>query len=288
MKFEQLQHFVQVCESGSFFAAAEKTYISRQALSKSIASLERELGTALFIRSVNGVQLSDVGEFAYHYARPLVTAYEQFQTDIANKIGLECRSLRLNLFSSHMYLFPASALESFDIPLHISELPPPLDLEKIRFNDLDASLLVGCLHDLDLDSIVIKAYKRVALVPVHHRLASKQVITFEDLEGESLSICMNHRDYDRFSALINQKGIQVNGKFISETNFMYELCSTSNRIGFNLDFIADNLAPKYKDLIAIPFEDPEFPLYLSLVFSRQTSHRAILQKLAAYIRQIIE
>ena len=48
-----LQAFVAVCETGSMTAAARRLGLSQSAVSQSIASLEREQGTALFDRDPN-------------------------------------------------------------------------------------------------------------------------------------------------------------------------------------------------------------------------------------------
>ena len=48
MELRQLQYFMQICESGSILKAANNLYITQQAVSKSIAALERELRASLF------------------------------------------------------------------------------------------------------------------------------------------------------------------------------------------------------------------------------------------------
>lgn len=55
MELRQLQYFMQICESGSILKAANNLYITQQAVSKSIAALERELGASLFYRTAKGV-----------------------------------------------------------------------------------------------------------------------------------------------------------------------------------------------------------------------------------------
>ena len=48
MELRQLQYFLMVAQEQSFAKAAKKTYVSQQALSKSVLSLEQELGVPLF------------------------------------------------------------------------------------------------------------------------------------------------------------------------------------------------------------------------------------------------
>lgn len=61
MEIQQLRYFVRAAHAASFNEAAESLFISRQALSRSIASLEAELGYALFDRLPVGTKLTPAG-----------------------------------------------------------------------------------------------------------------------------------------------------------------------------------------------------------------------------------
>lgn len=62
MNTTQLECFVQVAHSLSFRRAAEELHLSQPTVSKQVASLERELGGALFMRSTRQVLLTQRGE----------------------------------------------------------------------------------------------------------------------------------------------------------------------------------------------------------------------------------
>ena len=70
--------FYELCKYKSFSATAKQTYMSQSAISKSIKKLEEELGTQLFIRKQNGVDLTEKGEellfFVEQSFNSLVTA----------------------------------------------------------------------------------------------------------------------------------------------------------------------------------------------------------------------
>lgn len=59
MRLEQLEYLIEIQKNTSLSAAAQKLHISSQALSKSISSLEDELGYALLNRTYKGVQLTE-------------------------------------------------------------------------------------------------------------------------------------------------------------------------------------------------------------------------------------
>ena len=56
------KNFYEVAKSGSITKAAENSYISQSAISKSIKKLESELNVQLFYRETNGVRLTDKGK----------------------------------------------------------------------------------------------------------------------------------------------------------------------------------------------------------------------------------
>lgn len=62
MNTAQLECFVQVALSLSFRRAAEELHLSQPTVSKQVASLERDLGGALFVRSTRQVLLTQLGE----------------------------------------------------------------------------------------------------------------------------------------------------------------------------------------------------------------------------------
>ncbi len=72
MIFQQLQNFVVVAECGSINRAAERLFISQQALRASINSLEQKLGFALLVRSSRGAQLTAAGQAVLEDARSIL------------------------------------------------------------------------------------------------------------------------------------------------------------------------------------------------------------------------
>ena len=62
MNFQHMKYAVAIAEKGSLSAAAEALYIPQPNLSRIIRQLEKEIGTALFVRSAKGMTLTPQGE----------------------------------------------------------------------------------------------------------------------------------------------------------------------------------------------------------------------------------
>jgi DNA-binding transcriptional LysR family regulator len=73
MDLRELRHFLAVAETRSFRRAAEALHLTQPAISKSIRSLETELGVQLFDRYREGVILTAVGEILLTHAKLIST-----------------------------------------------------------------------------------------------------------------------------------------------------------------------------------------------------------------------
>src|SRR5581483_994376 len=78
-----LASFLAVAETRTVSAAAKLLHASQPAVSAHIQSLERQLGTALFRRSVRGMELSDTGRRLVDHARRI----QRLVDDVAADLG---------------------------------------------------------------------------------------------------------------------------------------------------------------------------------------------------------
>lgn len=82
MNFKQLQHFVVLAESGNVHRGSTKLNISQPALSKSIRTLEADLGVVLFERLSTGVRLTPAGQWLLSRSFSVLSDIQQLRTEI--------------------------------------------------------------------------------------------------------------------------------------------------------------------------------------------------------------
>jgi len=87
MDISALQAFLAVAESGSFSRAAERIYLTQPAISKRIATLEKELDARLFDRIGRGIHLTPAGEALLTRARSVLKELEDVKRGITNLSG---------------------------------------------------------------------------------------------------------------------------------------------------------------------------------------------------------
>src|SRR5262245_25133567 len=68
MDLRELRYFIAAYEERSVTAASRRSFVSQPSVSAAIASLESELGAALFVRHKKGVSPTAAGERLYPVA----------------------------------------------------------------------------------------------------------------------------------------------------------------------------------------------------------------------------
>lgn len=82
MNSKLLEYFLRAAELGSINKAAVDLRLSQPALSRNIALLEHEMGSALFVRGRGGVSLTEAGKLLYEQSRPLLRQFTLLKEQI--------------------------------------------------------------------------------------------------------------------------------------------------------------------------------------------------------------
>lgn len=196
MTIQQLKSFLAVCEEMNYTRAAQKCYISRQALRQNISSLEDELCSMLFINTSNRISLTNTGLKLYREALPIVQSFDRLEesmlADIKNKTEL---SIGVSYALVPDYLPSLSEhLERF--ALHHRRL----ELKVFNLNNDDVAPLVlsgkidcGLVMDLGTSApgtkrTELSLHKCALLAPSGNRFSSAESINPQELAGEHLCL----------------------------------------------------------------------------------------------------
>lgn len=133
MKIEQLRDMVAIVEQGSLRAAARHLGVQQPALTKSIRSLERELGVPLFERDPRGMMLTASGRLLHLRASAIVNEMRRAKDEISQAGGDEEGTLVAGL----------------SIMPHVGLLPHALPAFKQRYPRVRIKLIEGLFPDLE-------------------------------------------------------------------------------------------------------------------------------------------
>lgn len=90
LKIESLYYFTVLADAGSFTAAAERLFMTQQALSRQIALLEQALGKPLIHRNQGqGQRLTPAGELLRAEAQPLLARFAALEAHLEQEASQE-------------------------------------------------------------------------------------------------------------------------------------------------------------------------------------------------------
>jgi DNA-binding transcriptional LysR family regulator len=189
----QLRYFVEIADSGSFSAAAERLFVAQSALSRQIKELETQLQTPLFERTARQPRLTAAGEAFYPRARNLLSELLK-AGEMATQVGHgKLGTLRLSHsstvpMSGHLLKAISTWLERCPgVSMDIVKLSSEAQLEEIAEGRLEVGLLrLPVLRQREGVRVVPLYNEQLVLaVPPDHALArSNAPVELEQLKDE--------------------------------------------------------------------------------------------------------
>lgn len=127
MKLNQLRDMVAIVERGSLRAAARHLELAQSALTRSIRTLERELGTTLFEREARGMVLTPLGRLFYQRASSVVNELRRAREELEQTSGD----------------LQGTVVAGLSIMPHVGMLPSALPAFRKRFPKVKLKIIEG-------------------------------------------------------------------------------------------------------------------------------------------------
>lgn len=228
MTLQQLKYLLEVARQGSINKAAKSLFVSQPSISRSISELEKELGITLFVRTNEGVSLSEEGKEFLHYAKRVVKhadiLEEKFISDKDSKqhfyvstqhyaLGLLSFAELIKQFGSEAYDFRFRETEVQNIIDDVRELRSEVGIVYVNRSN-ERSLRERFLeNNLEFNELC-RATPRI-LVSSRNPLAQRDKVALNDLwDYPYVSYMQDELNAFSFSeeilsAIINKKSIKV-------------------------------------------------------------------------------
>ena len=239
MEFRNLEYFLIICETGSLNAAAKKLFISQQALSKSLDSMEREIGQPLFLRSPRGLRLTEAGNLLRSEAREIMRQHEHMMDRLDNLKRPEEYTLKIAFYSGMLSQLDSNFVQGFMLshPNVRLQMFSYLDASQTRESanyDVDLFFSSNRLSNIRLDLLYEYHSPLCALMSEQHRLAARPVLYLDDLRGETIIIL--NADYDSKNLLelqLERHNVSVSSCLgDAEMDLIYWMVCNKNAISF--------------------------------------------------------
>ncbi|HKT72314.1 MAG TPA: LysR substrate-binding domain-containing protein [Steroidobacteraceae bacterium] len=193
IKLKDLRYLVALADTRHFGRAAERCFVSQPTLSAQLKKLEQYLGVQLIERQPKHVTLTEPGEQIVTRARRILEASEEVVTLArAHRDPLAGR-LRVALLPTiGPYLLPRvsqplrKSLPRLELRLY--EYPTLPMLERLQAGEIDLGILALPVELEGLEARELYSEAFTVAVPDHHRLAKRETVRVDDLEGETLML----------------------------------------------------------------------------------------------------
>lgn len=225
MKINQLKNFVATVDYSSISKAAEKLYISQPALSRSIQSLEEEMGKDLLVRTNHGVSLTPTGRLLYYYSQSILNELSTLER--LKSLDVKAIYSKLSVSVDNIFLKDDLILQCYqrlvsnETEIQMMETTAEGVFEDVQnskselgimiVNDYQLQILKKMAEIKELEVHVLDSGPIYIHVNEHNPLSNKEEIHFSEL----LNYTYIHLPPDFFSNL--NHSISIDG--IQLTNF---------------------------------------------------------------------
>jgi DNA-binding transcriptional LysR family regulator len=186
----QMQGFLEVARRGNVSRAAEAIYVSQPTLTARLHALETELGEKLFVRTRQGMRLTDAGRAFLPFAERATQAVREGRDAIAE----------LNSASAgHLVIASAPAVSTYVLPPLLERFAaahPRVEVavrtghsEEVLQMVLKSEVQLGLGRELrhhDIELIPFYEEELGLMVAPGHHLAERRSVTMADLAAEQL------------------------------------------------------------------------------------------------------
>ena len=198
--------FLKVADRGSFSAASEELYLSKVSVMNQINALEARIGVSLFERTNHGVILTAAGKSLYENAARLMRLSDGAIREARQTGGAASRIIRVGT----SMMRPCNSLVELWENIDTNEREYQFTI--VPFND-DTDSLSAMLNSLGnkIDCFVtpcgsmaltmnysflpFRSCRCAVAMSKRHPLAKKEVLAWEDLNGESLLLIKRGESY---------------------------------------------------------------------------------------------
>ena len=192
MDIRQLHYFLVLCDEMNYSRAAQRLFLSRQALRQSISALEAELCGPLFLSAHHKLTLTDRGISLQRHAAPVVEQFQQMQASLRAEIQ-SAQPVRIGISVSLVpdYL-PGleTQLDKFrqqypHVEMRFRMMDNDAVADDVEQGELDAGLVIdlGCAAPV-LARTTLRADPACLLVPRGHAFWDKESIPLTELRGQ--------------------------------------------------------------------------------------------------------
>lgn len=276
INLEYYKIFYHVANAGSFTKASEQLFITQPAVSQAIKTLEKELGSSLFIRVPKGVKLTPEGEVLYSYVKRgyeyVLLGEEQFR----KMLDLENGEIRIGASDMTLQFYLLPFLEKFHeqfpgIKVRVTNAPTPETLEHLALGRIDFGVVSEPFEPRqEMEVTKIREIQDIFIAGSKYQSLQGKVLSFSTLE-ELPIICLEHNTSSRqyIDDFLHTNHVVLKPEFeLSTSDMIVKFAQRNLGIGCVVkDFALE--AIKAGELFELTFTEPIPKRHFCIITSNQ-------------------
>jgi LysR family hydrogen peroxide-inducible transcriptional activator len=292
IKLKDLRYLVAVADTRHFGRAAEKCFVSQPTLSAQLKKLEDYLGVQLIERQPKNVTLTEAGEQIVGRARRMLEASEEVVTLArAHRDPLAGR-LRLALLPTiGPYLLPRvsqplrKSLPRLELRLY--EYQTEQILEKLEAGQIDLGVLALPVDAEGFETQELYTEAFTVAVPDQHRLAKRDSVRVDDLNGETLLLLEDgHCLRDQALEVCSRVDLHESQDFrATSLETLRQMVATGAGITLLPELASRGAYGNARGVVIRPFTRPAPVRHVGGIWRKTSARRAAIDALCKVIAQ---
>ncbi|MBR6172831.1 MAG: LysR family transcriptional regulator [Eubacterium sp.] len=192
MEIKSLRYFLAIAREENMTKAADILHVTQPTLSKTLKSLEDELGKKLFIRHSFSISLTDEGMLLRDRAEDLIAMADRIEQEFITLDDITGGDIYFGLAESYQIRYLAKEIRKLKkrypgFTYHITSGDTEQVTEKLDKGLLDFAVLCEKPNTAKYDYVKFpEADIWGAVMPAGHPLAAKKAVKVKDLIGQPL------------------------------------------------------------------------------------------------------
>lgn len=242
-----MQVFVEVANSGSFSATADKLDMSRAMVTRYVSEMERWLDTRLLQRTTRSVTLTDAGEVCVRRCQQMLALVEDVEEETSYHQGELRGQLRITCSVSLAYAQLAAAIVEFlrlhpQLKIDLNASEGSLNLVEAR---IDLAIRISAAPDPTLIGRILAPCKSVLVASPEYLSVYGMPVTPADLAKHR---CVSYANFGKSAWKLtrNERGVQVStevsvaGYFsANEATSLLQACLAGGGIALQPTYLAN-------------------------------------------------
>lgn len=271
MDIRQMQYLLEVARLKSFTKAADALYITQPTISKTIKSMEEELGVVLFDRIGKTIELTDAGQLIVQQAQQIVASFQNLMAELDDLRNLKKGHIRIGLPPMVGASFFPRVIGGFherypEITIQLFEDGAKKVESDVAAGLLDVGVVVLPTVQEGLNSFPFVEEKLNLVVPLNHPLAMRQKADLAELAEEGFVLFREDFTlHDRIIAECAKAGFQP--RIIYESS-QWDLISEMVAVGLGITLLPETICREVDQerVRVLQLVNPSIPWKLGIVW----------------------